>query len=132
MYKIEKTSYGFKLTFGDSINVAEMTNWVKEAEKALVGVNGKFGVFIDMRTLKPLDTSAQKEMEKGQKLFKGKGMERSAVVLNSPITTLQFKRIAQETGIYQWERYFDASKTANFEKSAIDWIKNAIDPDKKN
>jgi len=34
-------------------------------------------------------------------------MVRSVVILANTITKLQFKRIAQETGIYQWERYID-------------------------
>jgi hypothetical protein len=57
-------------------------------------------------------------------------MERSVVILSNTVTTMQFKRIAQETGIYQWERYIDASKTQNWEGIGKKWLVNAIDPDK--
>lgn len=57
-------------------------------------------------------------------------MQRSAVVLSNAILTLQFKRIAKETGIYEWERYIDASKNPNWEEIATDWLEKAIDPDK--
>jgi hypothetical protein len=83
-----------------------------------------------MRNLKPLPPDAQASMEEGQKLYKQKGMERSVVILNSASLTMQFKRIAKETGIYEWERYVDASKTADWEKVGLDWVKKGVDPDK--
>jgi len=131
MYKIESMLYGYKLTFGGFIQAAEMRQWVKEAETALASQRGSFGVIVDMRTLKPLPRDAQEVMESGQKQFKMKGMQRSAVVLENAITTAQFKRIAQESGIYQWERYFDASKSPDWERKAVEWVRNAADPDVK-
>jgi len=82
-----------------------MKQWVKESEKVLASQAPGFGVFVDMRTLSALPPESQKHMEEGQKLFKQKGMVRSAVALNSAITTMQFKRIAIDTGIAKWERY---------------------------
>jgi len=116
MYKIDKKEYGFYLVFADFIKMDEMQQWVKDSEKALTSSNGKFGVFIDMRSLKPILPDAQEYMQQGQKLYKHKGMLRSVVILASAITAMQFKRIAKETGIYEWERYIDASKTPNWEK----------------
>jgi hypothetical protein len=75
----------------------------------LATAKGGFGVFVDMRTLKPLPEDAQKVMEEGQKLFKQKGMTRSVVIVTGALTKMQFKRIAQETGIYEWERYIDSA-----------------------
>ena len=46
-------------------------------------------------------------MQEGQKLFKNAGMERSVVILSTAMVTMQFKRIAKETGIYEWERYIE-------------------------
>ncbi len=102
----------------------------RESEHTLEHQEGKFSVFVDMRTLKPLDPDAQKFMEKGQKLYKQKGMERSVVILADSIITMQFKRIAKDTGIYAWERYIDSSKNTNWEQAGIDWCLNEIDPDK--
>jgi len=129
MYKINKKEYGFHLVFADFIKADEMQLWVKDSEKALTNSVDKFGVFIDMRALKPLLPDAQEFMQQGQKMFKQKGMQRSVVILDNAVTTMQFKRIARETGIYEWERYIDASKTTNWEKVGIDWVKNGIDPD---
>lgn len=130
MYNIEKKDFGYKLTFADSINVDEMKAWVEESKKALIGSPAEFGVFVDMRTLKPLLPEAQTEMQNGQKLFKEKGMVRSVVIVASAVLKMQFQRIGKETGIYEWERYIDASSEADWEKIGIAWLKDAIDPDK--
>ena len=66
-----------------------------------------------------------------QKLFKAKGMQRSVVILSSAAIVMQFKRMAKETGIYEWERYIDASKHPDYEKPAVDWLTKGIDPDKE-
>ena len=63
-------------------------------------------------------------------LFKEKGLVRSVVVLSSPTIAMQFKRIAQEEGIYAWERYIDSSQTTNWEEVGKKWIVDGIDPGK--
>jgi len=128
MYKIDKADFGVKLVFDGFIEAEEMSRWVADAEKALEGMGSGFGVFVDMRTLKPLNAEAQAQMEIGQKMFKTKGMTRSVVILNNAITTMQFKRIAKQTGIDAWERYIDASSDASWEKKGIDWLKDSIEP----
>ena len=130
MYKIEKKSFGYKLTFSDIIELDEIKRWVEESKKVLASQAGKFGVMVDMRGLRPLKPDVQAAMVEGQKAFKGKGMERSAVVLANSVIALQFKRLAQESGIYEWERYVDGSKKAEWERVAEAWISHAADPDK--
>jgi len=130
MYRIERKPYGFKLVFGDVIDVAEMRAWVEESKKALATVTGKFGVLVDMRTLKPLKPETQAVMVEGQKGYKERGMERSAVAVPNAVIALQFKRLAQESGIYRWERYIDASASAEWEKVAERWVVGGNDPDK--
>jgi hypothetical protein len=130
MHKVEKTGYGFKLTFADFIKPEEMKVWLGDSQKALAGAPKEFGVFVDMRTLKPLTPDTQATMEEGQKLFKQKGMVRSVVILANSVLTMQFKRIAKETGIYQWERYIDANADPKWEQAGIDWLVKGTDPDK--
>ena len=130
MYKVEKTSYGFKLLFADFIKPEEMTGWLAESKKMLMLPPKEFGVFVDMRTLKPLPPEAQSILEEGQKLFKQKGMARYVVILSNSVLTMQFKRIAKETGIYQWERYIDSNVNPKWEQAGIDWLVKSIDPDK--
>ena len=129
MYTIEKKNFGFKLTFGEFIRKAEMEKWLKDSEQALQGVKSPFGVFVDMRTLQPLPQESQETMVRGQQFYKQSGMARSVVILNDPITTLQFKRIAKESSIYNWERYIDASNTPDWEQKGLKWVVDNVDPD---
>ncbi len=130
MYKIEKKDYGFFMTFSGFVRADEMKQWAEESKQLMKSPPKEFGVLADLRELKPLPFDAQQQMQEGQKLYKEKGLVRSVVVLDNAATTLQFQRIAKETGIYQWERYIDSSKTFNWQQVGIDWIKNGKDPDK--
>jgi hypothetical protein len=130
MYKIEKTTWGYSLVFADTVGKADMQAWLEESKGALKTAGKDFGVFVDMRTLKPLAQDAQAVMQEGQKLYKAKGMARSVVILASTIITMQFKRIAQETGIYQWERYIDSSTVPNWKDKGVAWVRDKVDPDK--
>jgi hypothetical protein len=131
MYRIKKMDYGYHLTFGGFMKEKEMKQWFEESKKVLADQEGEFVVFVDMRTLKPLPVEAQAAMTNGQRFYRQSGMQRSVVILNNPITTMQFKRIAKESGIYEWERYIDASTETNWEKVGLDWVLREIDPDKK-
>ena len=130
MYKIAKRDFGFQLTFGETLDVPEMTRWRDEAKVALMGAPKTFGVLIDMRGLRPggIQPDAQKVMVEGQGLFRKAGMERSCVILESATVTMQFARLAKESGIYAYERYINAAATPNWEAKAIGWIANKVDP----
>ncbi len=129
MYQIEKTHWGFRLTFGGSIDAAEMTRWLEESRKVLAAQEDEFYVFVDMRTLIPLDQDAQIPMIEGQALYRSKGMQRSVVILSSPATASQFRRIGGETGIGKFERYIDASSVPDWEEVGLNWLFNEIEPE---
>ncbi len=82
-----------------------------------------------MRTMEPLEMHAQKDFEEGQRLAREGGMTRSAVILDNSTLTYQFKRIALQSGIYDWERYIDASEADNWEEIGVAWVSNGVDPD---
>lgn len=130
MYKIDKTYYGYRITFGDVLYPEEMKTWVKEFKNLLNSQVTKFQVFVDMRNLKPLSEETEILTKEGQKLAKKAGMERSVVILNSSLTRLQFIRIAKQTGIYHYERYIDAASVPDYEAIALDWLLYKKDPEK--
>jgi hypothetical protein len=129
MYKIEKKPWGYYLTFSDSMSALEMHRWVEESRSALNTAVQGFGVFVDMRSLRPLPQDARTIMQEGQRLYKRKGMSRSVVILASAMLTLQFQRIAKESGIYAWERYIDSSSVPNWQEKGLAWVRDQIDPD---
>ncbi len=130
MYKMEKTPFGFQNTFTGTLAVEDMKKWLEESKLKLTNSSGNFQVLIDMRGLTPLLPNAQAVLEEGQKIFKLRGMERSCVILDGPIITLQFKRIAKKTGIDAFERYIDASNDSDWKKKSILWLTKGIEPEK--
>ncbi len=128
MYTIEKTEYGYHLTFGGYIMQDEMREWVEESQQVLATQKGSFSVFVDLRTLEPISVDAQVQMQKGQRLYKQKGMVRSVVILDNLTLTRQFQRIARHTGIQARERYIDASAEPDWEKVGMDWILEGKEP----
>ena len=128
MYRIERRDFGYKLTFRGYIERKEMQMWLEDSRKELENAVGGFGIFVDMRKLDLLPYESQKLMEEGQKLYRKMGMERSVVILNNFSTTLQFRRIAKETGIYDNERYIDAACNPDWEGLGIGWLRGAVEP----
>lgn len=131
MFKIEKRPTGYILTFSGVIDSLEMQKWKQESIKTLsTETRPEFGVIIDMKDLQPLTGESKDIMISGQQLYKAKGMKRSAVILNNPRVTAQFKNLAIASGIYSSERYIDASEKFNAGDIAVEWVKDGIDPDK--
>jgi len=129
MYRIKRTKYGIHLTFSGHIKAVEMEQWLEESRGVLSEVEGPFGVFVDMRDMILLPPESQPAMKRGQMHYRSEGMVRSVVILRDKVIAMQFQRIAKETGIYEWERYIDASNEKDWEKIGMDWIIDAIDPD---
>lgn len=131
MYTIDRKKSGYVLTFSGNINADEMQKWFNESQKKLSTEFSKsFGVIIDMKDLEPLLSEAKTIMVNGQKLYKDKGMDRSAVILNDTKVCLQFKSLAIISGIFKTEKYIDSTVISNPIETAIKWVNEGIDPDK--
>jgi hypothetical protein len=129
MYTLEKVPFGFKVTIAGRVTAEEAVHAREESRTALAQSEGPFGVLVDIRTLKPMADDVQLIVDETQRMFRRSGLERSAVVLASAVMTIQFMRIARDTGVYAHERYVDASKHADWEKIALAWILDGQDPD---
>jgi len=128
MYKIEKTDLGFYLTFAGDMTKDEIEKWFEDSEQVLTGQQAPFGVIIDMRTLAPLPVEAQGVMVRGQSMYRSHGMQRSCVILDDAITTIQFMRLARQSGISKYERYIDAAAHRDWLAEAQNWVRHAIAP----
>jgi hypothetical protein len=128
VYKIEKTDLGFYLTFAGDMTKDELDKWYEDSKQVLTGQQAPFGVIIDMRTLAPLPVEAQGVMVRGQSMYRSHGMERSCVILDDAITTIQFMRLARQSGIFKYERYIDAAAHRDWLAKARNWVRHAIAP----
>ena len=129
MYDLEKTGYGFRITFSGQVTAKETVEWLTESKEALAEQSPGFDVFVDMRDQKPLPKDAHESILEGQRLYKSKGLSRSVVIVRSHLLKVQLKQFAKATGIYKWERYIDASTEHDWEQLGLDWLEHAIDPD---
>lgn len=132
MYSLRKDTFGVRMAFEGFIKPEVMAEWLVDSEHLIKKIGNRFHVMVDMREMMPFGKEAQATIETGQKLYKTNGMDRSVVILSSATLTMQFMRIAKETGIYEWERYIDASKNAAWERTAIEWLEKGVDPDDQN
>ena len=128
MYQILQTSWGFLLTFGGRIDPDEMMQWFDDSKRALKNAGKSFGVIVDMRTLELLGRQARQIMVDAQRYYREQGMIRSAVIVNSSLTNMQFQRIASHSSIRDTERYFDEWEQADWWHLAEDWVIRGIEP----
>jgi anti-anti-sigma regulatory factor len=129
MWKIQRPSFGFVLTLGGKLDAAEVTTFGASARAELAKpLPDGWGVVVDMRELSPLDPPAQEALVDVQKSFKARGMVRSVVVLNDAIATMQQRRLARTSGIDKWERYINASATADWQSAAKQWVSAGAEP----
>jgi len=124
MYRFEDKAYGYKLYFEGFLTPEELEKWIEDSRTKIV--KKFFGVMIDLSKVKVMSKEAGALMQKGQAMYKGMGMTRSSVLVESALAKIQFKRIAEESGIKTTERYF----TVDEEQAAENWIIRMIDPDK--
>jgi len=129
MYNIEVTEFGYKLTFGNIVSGEEMKRWWEESVVTLADGPDRFHVFVDMRQLETMSRHAQKRLEDGQRHYKNQGMVRSVVILSRPIIKRQLEILAKASGIYEWERYIDASATPDWKEKAMAWLDSATEPE---
>ncbi len=129
MYSIETVPFGFHITIGTPVTVDEATAHLAQSRRLLATCEKPFGVLVDIRALRPLDDDVQGVVDHTQRLYREQGLRRSAVVCSSAIMTMQFTRIARETGVKAHERYLDASSEADWHAIALAWIVDGVDPE---
>ncbi len=128
--KTEPTPYGLRSTISGFISVDEVNAWRRDYERIVPSRQPGFGQLVDLREQKAYTPEVGVVIQDVMRYVRENGMARSAVILASAMTKMQISRLAKETGMYEYERYFDASSDADWERKAIDWIERAVDPDK--
>jgi hypothetical protein len=131
MYELHETEYGLRIVTQGLIAKDEIQRMMQEAGRMVKGLRPGFGVLHDMRGMFALPPEARDLMKRNMETAREAGMGRSAQILDDAITTLQFKRLAKDVGIADTTRQIDASRVADCDRAAIDWIEKGIDPDAK-
>ncbi|HYH44222.1 MAG TPA: hypothetical protein VEG34_00920 [Thermoanaerobaculia bacterium] len=128
MYDIEETGYGYCITLEGFLQRDEAAALLAEMTRRVRPREGGFALLIDLRASRAIPAEAQEVLKQVLLLCKEAGMERTAMVLNSAIATLQARRLARETGIDEHIRYIDSSAESDWEAVAHSWLDQAVEP----
>jgi len=128
MYAIGPLPCGFQIVFAGEVTTRELLAWLEDVRRHIVAPPKNFGLLLDLRSLAPLSPSATRVLAKGLRLCQERGLGRTAVVVLSRSTQLEFTRLAKESGIYQWERYLSVEDTPDWHGRGVAWISQGIDP----
>lgn len=126
-YSIEKKPGGLLLTFEGTLGLADIEAWRAESQKYVLAYSEPFSVIVDMRQLLPLDRCVLAAFVDGQRYYAENGMSRSSVILTDRLLTMQFRRIARDSGISAYELYVDGAKDG-WAKQAVDWARYGKEP----
>lgn len=127
MYQLEKKNYGCKVTIAQQFKLKEARAYIEELKEIIPQLPEKFGIILDLRDLSPLEKESKKILKYSQKLI-GKKLQRSAVIIDSAIISIQLKRLARQSGIFRAMRFLDATKLSGYKEIARNWVINGIEP----
>jgi len=128
MYEIKQTSFGFRLTLSGTITVDEVRLLTIEIEEILKQLKSPFGIIIDAREMLPVHTEDKSLFHNIEPMTKSAGLQRRAIIFQSPIIKNQATQLSHLSGTDTIERYINASDIENWEQVALDWVVDGIEP----
>ena len=127
-YRVEKASYGMKLSILGFINPNEVDTMNREVQELGSKLDDGFGIIVDMRENRAFSNEVAELMKEQIGICIDVGMGRAGIILQSAIMTLQARRLIAETGIADRVRFIDASSEPDWEKVATQWVTRAVEP----
>ncbi|MDX2057715.1 MAG: hypothetical protein SFV24_07915 [Gemmatimonadales bacterium] len=97
-------------------------------ERVLPSLPPGWGILVDMLDNKAFSAETAAMMEAQVAVCKRHGMGRAVVVLQSAVVALQARRIATAGGAIDIIRFLDAGSDPQWEKRAVAWITQGIEP----
>jgi hypothetical protein len=124
------TEFGIRVYAPGYITPKEMRIWFEELKPKVQALGGKpFGLLSDIRTQRANPPESQEVLKEALIWLRHQGLTRSVVVLDSMVALIQTLRLSKVAGLYDTERYLDASKEPDWEQKALDWLTRSVDPD---
>lgn len=128
MYRIRKTSFGFRLTLDGAITVAELTQLKTELPAIFASLKKPFGVIDDIRNVVPFGPEVKTLLEELEIMSREAGLERRAVVYKGPVMKGQASQISFLSKTDDLEMRIDASKVADWNDIALAWVVDGVGP----
>ena len=128
MHEITKEKYGVKIVVAGLISDDEVESAISELKNIFMQMKGEYCAIVDIRDCKAVTEKGQKIISEAMMFSRESEILRSAIIVSNPVAAAQYRRMAIESGIYNRQRYIEASVFENWEELALDWINNGVDP----
>jgi hypothetical protein len=128
MYKIEKKSYGFHITFSGLMSETEAVQFKSEVMSILPSLKQPWSSVIDLRTWIPAEPEVLILLRQVEQLSRNHSLLRRAIIANSPVIRVQAAQLSFSSEKNKLERFIDASKVDDWEERAIGWAAHGIEP----
>jgi hypothetical protein len=125
---VETTAYGFRTTVTGWVTAPELAEWHADCQRVVSTLAPGFCQLVDLRLAKPLPPESAQLVADFMRYLRLKGLRRSAVVVESAVARMQVVRLAKQTGLDAFERYFSAAEEPQWEQRALAWLEKGEDP----
>ncbi len=126
---MEETEYGYRLALSEFADTGEVTALLREVRRRLRELpERRPAVLVDLRCTRALPAEAQERFKACFAELAKAGIERQAVIVSSPITLLQARRLMREVGLAPLCRYFDPASDPAWEPLAVEWLVHGTEP----
>lgn len=118
MYKIEKSSFGLKITLSEIISLEEALKYKAELIKAALEQKQTYSVIFYTQTLIPFNPEVMKVLEEAYAAVINSTpyLGRVAVITKSPVVKDQTRRLQHYLQVSDIVRIIDVSRYADWEK----------------
>ncbi len=127
MYAIEKTEYGIYVTFSGILNLNEVEQYIREKEVFMNDHPGVYSALVDVRRLATPRDEVMDLLSKTLKKSKEK-LLRMAIIVTSPVVHGIAKQFGFRSSINNVTRVINTNKNTDWEKVALNWINDGIEP----
>ncbi len=126
--RVRVAPFGMEIILGGPLTAAQAEELLRDLQRKLPPSGGRFGVLIDGRQARAFPADTQAVLKRCIQLCQERGMQRVALALESPIVTLQARRLARDTGTLAWSRCLDTARP-DWDRAALDWLVHGTDPE---
>ena len=126
MYRITKTAYGHKIVLQGALELEELRRWLEEIKQMVDSMPESFSVFVDTRHLSLLTPEKQQFLKEAQTYTQQHGLLRSVTIVDSTLTKMQQRQIAQRSGVDNTKLIIDAAHEPDWNQKALMWLATGV------
>jgi hypothetical protein len=128
MYKIEETSYGFRVTTTGSFAMDEIDQLKLDLLSTLAGHNRPFSLLLDARKMIPPAPAIRDAFIELHASVWQLSCERVAFIIESPVAKGQIRQMHYSASPNSQDRIFDATRCSDWETRALAWVADGVEP----